>query len=143
LHLGNTGSGDNEVHEHIVLDGIAAYLEEDMLHFAYPDIYTWMEKHNRYSNWEAEVEVRGEAALAEDLKIGARLAKRRRLRTWSRQLPCRPALRFLYNYVLKRGFLDGHVGYIFCRLLASYEMLNVFKAHELRKAQAREEAAGG
>ncbi len=53
---GDTGSGDNEVHEHVVLQGRAAYLKNDMLHYAYPDIYTWMEKHNRYSNWEAEVE---------------------------------------------------------------------------------------
>src|SRR5882724_11915487 len=34
-------------------NGTTAYLQEDMLHCAYPDIYTWIEKHNRYSNWEA------------------------------------------------------------------------------------------
>jgi len=132
LHAGDTASGDNEVHEHVVLNGASAYLKEDMVHFAYPDIYTWVEKHNRYSNWEAEVEVRGEGNGELGQGIGGPLAGRRRLRSWSRRLPFRPTLRFLYSYVLKQGFLDGYAGYAFCRLLATYEMLNVFKARELR-----------
>ncbi len=133
LHSGDTASGDNEIHEHVVLNGTAAYLQEDMLHYAYPDIYTWIEKHNRYSNWEAEVEVRGEGNGEIGAGAGSPLARRRWLRNKSRRLPFRPTLRFLYSYVLKRGFLDGYHGYIFCRLLASYEMLNVFKSHELRR----------
>ena len=133
LHSGDTASGDNEIHEHVVLNGTAAYLQEDMLHYAYPDIYTWIEKHNRYSNWEAEVEVRGEGNGEIGAGAGSPLARRRWLRNKSRRLPFRPTLRFLYSYVLKRGFLDGYHGYIFCRLLASYEMLNVLKARELRR----------
>jgi glycosyltransferase involved in cell wall biosynthesis len=135
LHGGDTGSGDNEVHEHVVLNGATAYLKHDMLHFAYPDIYTWIEKHNRYSNWEAQVEVMGRGADREAQDIGSRLAKRRALREWSRRMPFRPTSRFLYSYILKRGFLDGYAGYVFCRLLASYEMMNVFKAHELRRRE--------
>jgi len=137
LHSGDTGSGDNEVHEHVVLGGTTEHLKNDMLHFAYPDIHTWIEKHNRYSNWEAQVEVGGLGAGGETQAIGSRLAKRRALREWSRRMPFRPTLRFLYSYVLKRGFLDGYPGYIFCRLLATYEMLNVFKAFELRRRQRR------
>jgi glycosyltransferase involved in cell wall biosynthesis len=133
LHVGDTGSGDNEVHEHVVLDGAAAYLRRDMLHYAYPDIQTWVEKHNRYSNWEAEVEVRGQDTQSPTRGIGGQLAKRRALRQWSRQMPFRPTLRFFYSYILKRGFLDGREGFMFCRLLATYEMLNVFKAHEIRR----------
>ena len=133
LHSGNTGSGDNEVHEHVILKGTTAYLTQDMLHFAYPNIYTWMEKHNRYSNWEAEVEVRGDEMGSAAEEIGKELAQRRRLRALSRQMPCRPLLRFIYSYVLKRGILDGYEGFIFCRLLATYEMLNVYKAWELRR----------
>jgi glycosyltransferase involved in cell wall biosynthesis len=131
LHDGDTGSGDNEVHEHVELKGRTAYLREDMLHYAYPEIHTWVEKHNRYSNWEARVEVDDGGGDAGS-EIGSHLSTRRRLRKWSRRLPFRPTLRFLYSYVLKRGFLDGREGYIFCRLLATYEMLSVFKAEELR-----------
>ena len=62
MHDGDTGSGDNEVHEHVVLNGSTAHLKNDMLHYAYPDIYTWIEKHNRYSNWEAQIEAGGQGA---------------------------------------------------------------------------------
>jgi glycosyltransferase involved in cell wall biosynthesis len=133
VEVGDVGSGDNEVHEHVLLNGQAAYLDHDMLHYAYPDIYTWMEKHNRYSNWEARLEVAGPDSPQTVQKISQDLSRRRRLRLWSRRLPFRPALRFLYSYVLKRGFLDGYEGFIFCRLLATYEMLNVYKAYELRR----------
>ena len=137
MHSSDTASGDNEVHEHVVLDGGAAHLKHDMLHYAYPDIYTWVEKHNRYSNWEAAVEVKGEAAGRIEENIGDSQNRRRALRVWSRRLPFRPLLRFLYSYILQRGFLDGCEGYIFCRLLAAYEMLNVVKAHELRRRKNR------
>jgi hypothetical protein len=46
-------------------------------------------------------------------------------------------LRFFYSYILKRGFLDGREGYMFCRLLATYEMMSVFKAYELRSSSTR------
>lgn len=48
-------TGDNEVHEHVVLEGKVGYLKEDMLHEDFRDIYHWLERHNRYSNWEARV----------------------------------------------------------------------------------------
>jgi len=133
LHTGDAGSGDNEVHEHIVLTGKAGHLKHDMLHYAYPDIATWVEKHNRYSNWEAEVEVLGSRGGVAGNNIGPGLQRRRALREWSRRMPFRPALRFCYSYFLKLGFLDGRAGFIFCRLLATYEMLNVYKAYELRR----------
>ena len=46
-------SGDNEVHEHVLLNGRAEYLAAPMEHYAFPDIATFVEKHNRYSTWEA------------------------------------------------------------------------------------------
>jgi glycosyltransferase involved in cell wall biosynthesis len=134
MHGGDTGSGDNEVHEHILLDGSTAYLTKDMLHYAYPDIFTWIEKHNRYSNWEAEIEVGGSTPAPS--AAGKKLSTQRKLRVASRRMPFRPLLRFLYSYVLRLGFLDGRAGYMFCRLLATYEMLNVFKARELRRRRA-------
>lgn len=140
-HPGDTGSGDNEVHEHLVLNGHMAHLRHEMLHFAYPDIFTWMEKHNRYSNWEAEIEARGLCRRNSGNAIGRGPSRKRRLRVLSRRFPCRAALRFFYSYIWKRGFLDGHAGYVLCRLLATYEMLSAFKAAEL-KAKLSLMAAG-
>jgi glycosyltransferase involved in cell wall biosynthesis len=140
LHNGDTRSGDNEVHEHLVLRGSTGVLRNPMVHLAYPDIFTWIEKHNRYSNWEAEIESYGRLGNPEENFIGAALARKRRLREWSRRLPFRPTLRFLYSYLLKFGVLDGYEGYVFCRLLATYEMLSAFKARELRSKSDRRRA---
>jgi hypothetical protein len=137
MHTADTRSGDNEVHEHVRLEGRTGRLKHDMLHYAYPDIYAWVEKHNRYSNWEAEVELHGDQEGASSAGIGPGLSLRRKLRVVSRRLPFRPTLRFLYSYVLRAGFLDGREGYILCRLLATYEMLSVFKCLELRQRQGR------
>ena len=58
---------------------------------------------------------------------------RARLKAWTRRLPFRPLLRFLYLYVWQCGFLDGREGYYFARLHALYEFLSVTKTFELRK----------
>lgn len=132
--VGETQSGDNEVHEHIILQGSAGYLQGLMDHYAFPDISTWVEKHNRYSSWEAKVEnsVAAQAASA-SADITPAIARKRRLRRWARQLPFRPFIRFCYHYIVKAGFLDGYRGWVFCRLLGYYEFLGVTKATEARR----------
>lgn len=137
---GGNSSGDNEVHEHVVLEGRAAYLKAPMEHYAYPDIATFVEKHNRYSTWEARVSdtfYRGSS----DGNINARLSgtpleRKRWLKLAFRRAPLRPMLRFLYHYLWRHGFRDGYRGWILCRLLARYEFLCVAKEWELRRARS-------
>jgi hypothetical protein len=38
-------------------------------------------------------------------------------------------------YLWRRGFLDGHVGLTYCRLLAIYEYMIVLKTRELLTGQ--------
>jgi glycosyltransferase involved in cell wall biosynthesis len=136
----DTGSGDNEVHEHVVVNGPTAFLKHDMLHLAYPNINTFMEKHNRYSNWEALVQFR--RVHSDPHQIGHEdISKRRTLKEISRRLPFRPTLRFLYSYFWKLGILDGMAGLTFCRLLAIYEYLSVAKYKELKRIEADQRAA--
>ncbi len=130
----DTGSGDNEVHEHVIAKGSVGYLKSDMLHLAFPTIHVFMEKHNRYSNWEAAVQYHHVSGVGERVIRNPELARRRWLKDLSRRLPLRPTLRFLYSYVWKLGCLDGYPGYVFCRLLAIYEFLSVSKHHEMRQA---------
>lgn len=132
--VGDTGSGDNEVHEHIAAQGKVEHLNHDMLHFAFPSIHVFMEKHNRYSNWEAAVQFKG-ADDTGQVAGSDNLTRRRKLKNLSRHLPFRPTLRFLYSYIWQGGFLDGRPGYVFCRLLAIYEYLSVAKYYELRRAE--------
>lgn len=128
-NLGTEGmrnTGDNEVHEHVVLKGKVGYLKEDMLHIDFRDIYQWLERHNRYSNWEAQVYYNLLHGKGNDGTIGANLfgddVQRKRFlkRIWVR-LPFKPFLRFILFYILRLGFLDGKAGYTYGRLLSQYE----------------------
>lgn len=131
-----TESGDNEVHEHVVVRGRTARLHCEMDHYAFPSIAAFVEKHNRYSNWEARVALERESGAAE-LQL-AEVGWRRRVKHAVRRLPLRPWLRFAYVYFWQRGFLDGAEGYYFARLHAFYEFLAVAKTEELRRGGAKE-----
>lgn len=137
-NLGDTGSGDNEVHEHIVLaTGEGGYLKNDFLHYAYPDLATWVEKHNRYTTWEAHAMQAGDAGGVKASLFGGPIERKRWLKSRARQLPFRPTLRFLYSYVWKGGFLDGYPGYCMCRLMAWYEFMSSAKHYEMKHAQPK------
>lgn len=128
-----TESGDNEVHEHVVVQGPTDRLRCEIDHYAFPSVEVFVEKHNRYSNWEARVAVAEESARERTELQSARVAQRRRLKRWARRLPFRPWLRFLYVYIWQRGFLDGREGYYFARLHGFYEFLSVAKTYELKR----------
>jgi glycosyltransferase involved in cell wall biosynthesis len=96
----------------------------------------WLAKHRRYAAAEAAAFLSEEAGLgaaAAGLLRGSSLARRRALKHLSYRLPWRPALRWLYQYVLRGGFLDGGPGYRYCRLLACYEG---FAADEIRRLRS-------
>jgi glycosyltransferase involved in cell wall biosynthesis len=126
-----TDSGDNEVHEHVVVKGPTERLRCEMDHYAFPSIDVFIEKHNRYSNWEARVAVEegggGQALAHEHVDL------KRSLKSLAKRLPFRPLLRFLYIYVWQKGFLDGREGYYFARLHAMYESLSVAKTYEYQQ----------
>jgi glycosyltransferase involved in cell wall biosynthesis len=129
-----TASGDNEVHEHIVVQGPTGRLRCEIDHYAFPSVEVFVEKHNRYSNWEARIAVaEGHAPIEFQ---NARVAQRRRIKRLAQRLPFRPLLRFLYVYVWQRGFLDGREGYYFARLHGFYEFLSVAKTRALRQSRS-------
>ncbi|MBD1879294.1 glycosyltransferase family 2 protein [Coleofasciculus sp. FACHB-T130] len=129
-------TGDNEVHEHVILQGKAGYLKNDMLHIDFRDVFHWLERHNRYSNWEARVYLNILTGKDESGTIGANLfgdavqRKRYLKKTWVR-LPFKPLIRFILIYIIQRGFLDGKAGYIYARLMSQYEYQIGVKLYEL------------
>lgn len=131
-------TGDNEVHEHVIVPGTIGYLQHDMLHIDFRDLYQWLARHNRYSNWEARVYYNLLTGMGEDGTIGASLfgdsVQRKRFlkKIWVR-LPFRPLLRFILFYFVQLGFLDGKAGYIYGRLLSQYEYQIGVKLYELRQ----------
>jgi glycosyltransferase involved in cell wall biosynthesis len=140
-NLGTEGirnTGDNEVHEHVVMVGKVGHLKEDMLHIDFRDMYQWIARHNRYSNWEAQVYLNTLTGQGNDGTIGANLfgtaVQRKRFlkKIWVR-LPFKPFLRFVLAYVIRLGFLDGRAGYIYARLLSQYEFQIGVKLFELQQ----------
>ena len=132
LVQGATHSGDNEVHEHIIVQGPTGRLRSEMDHYAFPSIDVFVEKHNRYSNWEARLQVEKTPARTDEALQSRPVRLRRLIKRVALHLPCRPTLRFIYVYVFQMGFLDGRRGYYFARLHAVYEFLSVAKAAELK-----------
>ena len=108
-------------------------------------VAAWTERHIRYAALEA-VEMRkvraGERGGDVNPRFfGSRAERRRAVKTriWYR-MPFRPAIRFFWLYVIKRGFLDRRQGRIYCQLLAAYEALIDANLLEL---ELREERAAG
>lgn len=91
----------------------------------------WLEKHRRYASAEARTH-HGMTKQNRwgDLFSSDPLVRRRTLKQLSFHLPFRPTMRFLYQYVLRRGFLDGRPGLRYCLLLRRYEQ---FVEHEMQR----------
>jgi glycosyltransferase involved in cell wall biosynthesis len=131
-------TGDNEVHEHIILDGKSEYLKNDMLHIDFRDVFEWLARHNRYSNWEARVYYNILTGQNQNETIGGKMlgdaVQRKRFlkQIWVR-LPFKPLIRFILVYFIQLGFLDGKAGYIYARLISQYEYQIGVKLYELMK----------
>jgi glycosyltransferase involved in cell wall biosynthesis len=135
---------DRLVHEHVLLDGETAFLKEAIMHENLKGIDAFVERHLRYAAFEAAEMRRVRSGQLGDQRPGRFLGSwpdRRRalkLHVWYR-LPGRPAIRFLWMYLVKRGFLDGKQGRIYCELLAAHEALIDAKLLELELEQGEGE----
>lgn len=144
-------TGDNEIHEHVILDrGCTEEFIHDapMIHKDFKNISAWLARHNRYSSWEARFYDNLRQGVYEKSldqyqgKIippkwfnGTPLEKKRFLRKVWVWLPFRPFLRFIIVYFLKSGFLDGRAGYFYARLISHYEAQIGIKWYELNHCQ--------
>jgi glycosyltransferase involved in cell wall biosynthesis len=130
---GETDSGDVEIHEHVVVDGWTGRLGTELEHYAFPSVESFIDKHNRYSNWEAQLQVELDQKNGGVQLQDKTLSFHRRMKLATSRLPMRPFLRFCYIYFLQRGLLDGIEGYYFARLHACYEWMSVIKTYERKR----------
>lgn len=107
--------GDRPVHETISFDGDADTLDCDLIHHAYPTLESYLEHMDRYSTLGAQI-----------------LLQKRRT---SRSLPsfywnvfCVPQLTFVWNYIVRLGFLDGREGLLLHLYHAAYVSWKYSKA---------------
>jgi glycosyltransferase involved in cell wall biosynthesis len=126
-------------HEHLILRGKAGRLRNLLINEDRKGVHQYFERHNVYSTLEALEAYRYLAANQAEGMLRAKFfgegpePRRRALKQWAyRYLPFRPLFKFLWSYGLKRGFLDGRVGFRYCLLQSFYEYQVSLKLIELR-----------
>jgi hypothetical protein len=122
----------------VLLDGPPGYLTNPLIHYDYKGIERYFDRHNVYSSLEA-VEAHRLLTAADPPRglPGARRARgperRRFLKNLAyRYLPARALFKFVWMYVVKRGFLDGRMGFRYCLLHTFYDYQISLKLEELR-----------
>ncbi len=116
-----------------VISGSYGYLRNYFDHYNFSKgLEEWFAKHNRYSSFEAS---EGIKALNTPISLKGFLnsdpyERRKFLKALSFRMPFRPMLKFIYLYFLKRGFLDGTPGLVYCVLQSFYEFMITIKMRE-------------
>lgn len=105
--------------------GASVYFHEPLLHYNFSKGWAeWRARHVRYAAAEAaRIRAGGAGGSFRALFSPDPAARRAAARALSYRLPGRPALRLIYAYALRLGFLDGAAGWRYCREMAGYERM--------------------
>jgi len=124
---------DMEIHEHLIVKGKTTFLKSPILHRNVNSMFRYIQKHNEYSNWEANVVLSGENSAIEPKLFGNQAERRRWIKHKLIHIPALPGgLMFIYLYFLKLGFLDGKPG-LFYALFQSFQMIHTqAKVYEIK-----------
>jgi glycosyltransferase involved in cell wall biosynthesis len=129
---------DMEVHERLLVGGAIDRLSTPLVHEDFKGLEAYLDRHNRYSTWEAKVRFQDlsgqsprEGAVAPRL-FGDVQQRRRWLKRLAMRTPGEPVLWFLYHYVARLGFLEGRRGFIASRIRAQYISQVRAKLYELK-----------
>ncbi|MCB0362670.1 MAG: glycosyltransferase family 2 protein [Bdellovibrionales bacterium] len=109
------------VHEKVLVEGQAGYLTQALHHFPYDSLEQVIEKFNHYSSLGAE-----KLAAKNNRKSGLSVAL------------FRAVFAFMRMYVLKKGFLDGRMGFIIAITSAETAYYKYLKLYLLQRNQLNE-----
>ena len=110
---------DNQVHEKIDIEGLrVGHLGTKLEHYTFKNIQHFLEKQYRYAQW---------SALDHTAKTGTITAFHYVLK---------PFFRFFKHYILKKGFLDGYVGFLISAVAAWSVFLRYVYMSETRQNQS-------
>lgn len=101
-------------------------LNGTILHDDRDPVSTWFDRHNRYSDWEAHLNLN----RAKKRKIAGFRTARGKLFDAA---PFKPGAFFAYAYIVRRGFLDGRAGFDYAFALSHYYWQIGLKTRELRR----------
>lgn len=108
------------VHEDMKMSSNTGILNGDLIHHAYSDLEKFIDHANRYSSLGAQM-------VVDEKPAGFSIVN----------ILFRPAVNFIYRYVLRGGFLDGREGLLVHLTHASYVSWKFSKAWELSKKKTR------
>jgi glycosyltransferase involved in cell wall biosynthesis len=140
---------DMEVHERVLVDGQVGSLPTPLVHDDFKGLAAYLERHNRYSTWEAKLRdqyfrtgrwgLEGVAARP----LGNTQERRRFLKMIAIRVPFEALAWFAYHYIVRLGFLEGRRGLIAAQIRAGYIQQIRTKLFELRLGErARGEGRG-
>jgi len=122
LRLFRRGQGrflDREVHEEVKVAGPVGTLITPLEHYTYTGVSDYLERMDRYA------------------RLAARQMAKSGRRPYPGELVWRPFLTFLNLYVLRRGFLEGALGFTLAKLGSRYNFRKYYYLRELsREADA-------
>jgi glycosyltransferase involved in cell wall biosynthesis len=122
------------------VDGQIGGLDAHILHYPFSHgVAHWIARHNNYSDLEAlelsKIRL-GQGDRSARLFARNPNERRRALKDLFFRLPARPAVKFAYYYLWRRGFLDGRAGLTYSTLQTIYEYLISCKCAELERRNA-------
>jgi (heptosyl)LPS beta-1,4-glucosyltransferase len=97
------------VHELVVLEGEAGFLQNPLIHFNYGTVREFAQKQNRYT--DLEVRMLRESGV--------------RAKPWN--LVLQPLRQFSWRYITLRGYRDGWRGLVLSVLLGYYEIVRYWR----------------
>jgi glycosyltransferase involved in cell wall biosynthesis len=110
--------GGERIHENMVQkvpDVNIEHLSGDLLHYSYYDISQHVAQANHFTNMTAE------------------LAFEKGKRAGMLKIIFSPMVKFIRDYIIKLGFLDGYYGYIVCRISAQATFMKYAKIRQMKK----------
>lgn len=128
---------DMEIHERLIVDGAIGKLKKHLVHEDFKGLGAYIERHNKYSTWEAKLRYLqfksgkyGKETIAPKF-FGNEQERRRALKYFIIRLPFENLVWFGYHYFLKLGFLEGRAGLIASQIRSSYISQVRAKIYEL------------
>jgi len=91
-----------------------SYIKGDLLHYSYDSVSDHVQQTNKFTT------------------IAAKAAFSKGKRSSNFKIVTRPVLKFLKDYILKKGFLDGRYGFVICCINALSALLKYTKIKELQ-----------
>ncbi len=118
---------DMEIHEHPIINGKIGKIKSPIIHNDFKGLSHYIEKHNQYSNWEANRFKNINSLSHKQFTI------RQKLKYKLLNIGVLPICYFIGTFIFKMGFLDGKKGYFMALLKKNYFFQIQLKINELKE----------